>query len=107
MLCMAFYEETKANNYEGCVETLLQTYCKLGCRMSLKMHYLHSHLDFFRPNLTDVSEEHGECFHQNIQVMEKRYQGRWDEAMMGDNVWTLIRDDIQMHKRSCRSSVHF
>ena len=71
------------------------------------MHYLHSHLDFFRPNLTDVSEEHGECFHQEIQVMEKRYQGRWDEAMMGDYAWTLIRDDIQMHKRSCRSSVNF
>ena len=45
---------------------------------------MHSHLYFFRPNLTDVSEKHGERFHQDIQVMEKRYQGRWDEAMMGD-----------------------
>ena len=26
----------------------------------------------YRPNLTDVSEEHGERFHQDIQVMEKR-----------------------------------
>ena len=51
--------------------------------MSLKIHYLHSHLDFFRPNLADLNEEHGERFHQDIQVMEK-YQGRWDEAMMGD-----------------------
>ena len=40
-----------------------------------------------------MSEEHGEHFHQDIQVMEKRYQGRWDEAMMGDYVWTLIRDE--------------
>ena len=61
-----FLGRSKANNYEDCVETLLQTYCKLGCRMSLKMHYLHSHLDFFRPNLTDVSEEHGERFQQDI-----------------------------------------
>jgi len=30
-----------------------------------------------------MSEEHGERFHQDIQVMEKRYQGRWDETMMG------------------------
>ena len=37
--------------------------------MSLKIHYLHSHSDFFRPNLTAVSEEHGERFHQDIQVM--------------------------------------
>ena len=40
-----------------------------------------------------MSEEHGEHFHQDIQVMEKRYQGRWDEAMMGDCVWTLIQED--------------
>ena len=73
--------------------------------MSLKMHYLHSHLNFFRSNLTGVSEEYGECFYQDIQVMEKRYQGRWDEAMMGDYAWTLIRDDKQMRKKSCRSSV--
>ena len=48
----SFLERNKADNYEDSVEILLQTYCNLGSRMSLKMHYLHSHLDFFRPNLT-------------------------------------------------------
>ena len=61
-----FLGRNKADNYEDLVETLLQTHCKLGSRMSLKMPYLHSHLDFFRPNLADVSEEHGERFHQDI-----------------------------------------
>ena len=64
-------------------------------------------LRFFRPNLTDLSEEHGERFHQDIQVMEKRYQGRWDEAMMGDYVWTSIREDKQIYERECRLSVQF
>ena len=71
------------------------------------MHYLNSHLHFFRSNLADVSEEYGERFHQDIQVMEKRYQGRWDEAMMGDYAWTLIRDDKRIYKRKCRSKVYF
>ena len=31
--------------------------------------------EFFRLNLGDVGEEHGERFHQDIQTMEKRYQG--------------------------------
>ena len=61
-----FLGRNKADNYEDLVEALLQSYCKLGCRMSIKMHYLHSHLDFFRSNLTDVSEEHGERFHQDM-----------------------------------------
>ena len=56
----------KADRYEDFVETLLQTYSNLGSRRSLKMHYLHSHLDFFRPNLRDVSNEHSEHFHQDI-----------------------------------------
>jgi len=42
-----FLGRNKADNYEHLVETLLQSYYKLGCRMSIKMHYLHSHLDFF------------------------------------------------------------
>ena len=95
-LCMVFLEEIKPI----IMKILWKPYCNhtasllLGCRMSIKMHYLHSHSDFFGPNLTDVSEEHGERFHQDVQVMEKRYQGRWDEAMVGDYVWTLIREDI-------------
>jgi len=28
--------------------------------MSLKIHFLHSHLDFFPSNLGDFSDEHGE-----------------------------------------------
>ena len=40
-------------------------------------------LRFFWPNLTDMSEEHGERFHQDIQVMEKRYQERWVRPSWG------------------------
>jgi len=61
-----FLGRNKADNCEDLVEALLPSYSKLGCRMSIKMHYLHSHLDFVRPNLTDVSEEHVERFHQDI-----------------------------------------
>jgi hypothetical protein len=69
---------------------------------------LHSHLEFFRPNLGDVSEEHGECFHQDIEANEKRYQGRWDAAMMGDYIWGLVHaDELSSHKRRITSTVHF
>jgi hypothetical protein len=39
--------------------------------MSVKLHYLHLHLEFFRPNLGIVSEEHDERFHQDIEATEK------------------------------------
>ncbi|GFX39838.1 tigger transposable element-derived protein 1 [Trichonephila clavipes] len=52
--------------------------------MSVKVHFLHSHLDYFPENLGDVSEEQGERFHQDIKEMERRYQGRWNVNMMAD-----------------------
>mgnify|MGYP003623502640 CR=1 FL=1 len=63
--------------------------------MSLKVHFLHSHLDFFPENLGDVSDEHGEHFHQEISAMEKRYQGKWNPNMLADYCWTIKRDAPQ------------
>ena len=41
------------------VDNMLKAYENLGSRMSLKMQFLHSHLDFFSPNLGAVSDEQG------------------------------------------------
>ncbi|KAF2361910.1 hypothetical protein FHG87_007339, partial [Trinorchestia longiramus] len=54
---------------------MLQFCEDMGCRMSLKIHFLHSHLNFFPPNLGAVSNENGERFHQDITEMESNYQG--------------------------------
>jgi len=60
--------------------------------MSEKIHYLHSHLDFFPENCGAVCDEHGERFDQHISSMEKRYQGNWNCAKLADCCWTLARD---------------
>ena len=38
--------------------------------MSLKLHFLASHLDYFPPNLGAVSEQQGERFHQDMKDVE-------------------------------------
>jgi hypothetical protein len=81
-----------AQNYEDLVNNLLQGYQKLCCNMSLKIHFLHSHLDFFPENCGAVNGEHGERFYQDISSMEKRYKGKWNWAMLADYCWTLARD---------------
>ena len=76
--------------------------------MSLKIHFLHSHLDFFPENLGDVSDEHGERFHQKIKTIEQRYQGFWDERMLGDYIWFLIREtDSEKNKRQSKGQNYF
>ena len=76
---------------------MLKCFEKLGANMSIKLHYLFSHLDRFPQNLGDFSDEQGERFHQDIKVMEDRYQGRWDQHMMADYCWNLLRDCPDAH----------
>jgi len=52
-------------------------------------HFLHSHLDFFPPNLDTMSEEHGERFHLDISTMEKIYAGKSSQNMLADYYWNL------------------
>ena len=81
-----FLGTKKDPNCKKLVKKLIKSYQNMGCRMSVKPHFLCSHLDFFQENLCDFSEEHGERFHQDIEPMERRYKDRWDSAMMGDYI---------------------
>ena len=75
MILERFFGNHRRDDYATVVPNLIQSYERLGCRRSLKLLFFHSRLDIFRDNLGNVSEEHGERFHQDIQVMERRYQG--------------------------------
>ena len=98
-----FLGNTKADNYKEIVEDLLVAYQKLGCNMSLKIHFLHSHLDFFPENCGAVSDEHGERFHQTIAEMENRYQGKWSPVMLADYCWTVVTDSPELvYKRQAK-----
>ena len=66
------------------VAKLVKSYSKMGCRMSLKVHMLDAHLDEFKENIGAYSEEQGKRFHQDILDFERRYQGQYNERMMGD-----------------------
>jgi hypothetical protein len=90
-----FLGNYKDPNYKNIVEKMLEKFIALGWAMSLKVHFLNAHLDYFPENLGNVSEDQGERFHQDIREMETRYQGRWNVNMMGDYCWLLHRDDPQ------------
>ena len=80
---------TKSPKYKDIVKTLLDNFHKLGCNISVKVHFLHIHLEYFPKNLGALSEEQGQRFHPDIKIMEKRYQGRWNINMIADYCWCL------------------
>lgn len=101
-----FLGNNKDKNYARIVARMLNDFGKIGSTLSLKMHYMKSHLDFFPNNLGAYSDEHGERFHQDIADMEDRYNFRYIPNMIGEYVWSLLRDTKAMHKRRGRKN-HF
>ena len=98
-----FLGNSKARNYADLVYNMMTAFRNLGCNMSIKMHYLFSHMDRFPENLGSMNDEQGERFHQDMKEMEIRYQGRWGAVMMADHCWTLKRDlPAAKHSRSSK-----
>jgi len=62
-----FLGNIRAKNYNELIENVLSLYHKRGYNMSLKIHMLHSHLDFFPDNCGMFSDEHGEPFIRKLQ----------------------------------------
>jgi hypothetical protein len=87
-----FLGNVKAVNFRKLVKDHTTSYEKLGCNMSLKVHFPHSCLDSFPVNCGAASDEHGERFHQDVSAMENRYKGKWSAAMLVDYCWTVKRD---------------
>ena len=98
-VCLNSLGNVRADRCKELVEDMLHVYQTVGCHMSLKINFLHSHLDFFPPNLFAVSDEHGERLHQDISTMEKRYAGKWSQNMLADCCWNITE---QVSIGSCR-----
>ena len=80
---------------------MIQKFQKLDRLMSLKLHFLFSHLANFPENVGAFSEEMDERFHQHFEQKVRHYEGRWDDRMMADYCWCLQRNDTSTeHKRN-------
>lgn len=67
-----FLGKTRSNTYQNDVQVMLKAFAKIGVHMSLKIHYLHFHLDYFSAQLATESDEQGERYHQVALPFEMR-----------------------------------
>ncbi|KAL4714444.1 hypothetical protein ACJJTC_017739 [Scirpophaga incertulas] len=58
--------------YKTIVQHMLTAYKAQVCKMRLKVHFIHSHIEYFPENLGAYTEEQGERFHQNVRDIEKK-----------------------------------
>ena len=97
-----FLGNERSADYVSLVQNLLDNYRDIGAKMSIKVHFLDSHLDRFPENCDELSDEQGERFHHDIKSLEERYQGRWDTKMMTDYCWSLKKEENRNHFRQSR-----
>ncbi|GBM80078.1 hypothetical protein AVEN_21795-1 [Araneus ventricosus] len=90
-----FLDNTKDPLYKTIAQRMLTTYEAQGCKMILKVHFLHSHVDCFPENLGTYSEEQGERFYQDVRDIERRYQGRWVVNMLAQGSYCINDSKIQ------------
>lgn len=82
-----FLGKHRVDGYEILIRNMLDSFDELGISMSLKIHFLHHHLNFFVKQMASESDEQGERFHQIIMPMEKRFKGKGLNAMLGELCW--------------------
>jgi hypothetical protein len=63
--------DNKDPDYVTIFANMLEKFKVLGCLMSLKIHFFEFAHEFFPRRSCAVSEEHGECFHQDVKEMER------------------------------------
>ena len=85
-----FLGNRKAPNSETLVSKMISGFRNLECNVSIKVHFLYSHLDKFPENLEAVSDEQGKHFHQDLMTKKE-----WK-----DYFWGIKRDcPLKAYKR--------
>lgn len=80
----------RSTNYKSTVQKMMDSFQRLGVNMSLKIHCLHHHLDYFAAQLSTESDEQGERHHQIAMPFEKRYSGKKSpDAILAEICWGM------------------
>ena len=64
-----------SDDYVSLVQNMLDNYCDSGVNMSIKVHFLNSHLDRFSENCGDISDEQGKWFRP--KNVSKKFYIHW------------------------------
>ena len=95
--------------HEKEIEEIQMNFRLLGEGVSVQLHFLRSHLDYFPKNSGDLSKEQDGHFYHDIRIMKDYYQDRWDVNFSPDYCWCLKRDAViaeQRKKYLKRSFIH-
>ena len=81
----SFLGNSKSDNYKSLDQNLLTRFKKVDCNMNVKVHFLHSHLEYFVENFGTVGEEKQE----KINKKKQKKEISWEMEHQHDG-WLLL-----------------
>lgn len=85
----------RSDDWRILVEEMLSAFENINVRMSLKVHFMHQHMDWFERQSPTESDEHGERFHQIAAPLEHWYCGKKLDSLLADLCWNLINEEYE------------
>lgn len=89
-----FLGKTRVANYRVLINDLMDAFSTIHVHMSLKIHFLHHHIDAFERQVPTESDEQGERFHQTCKPLEERFKGKNLQSFIADLCWLSAKIDI-------------
>lgn len=85
----------RSENWRMLINEMLVAFEEINVNMSLKIHFMHCHLDWFERQSPTESDEHGERFHQVAAPLEHWYSGKKLDSLLADLCWNLINEQFE------------
>ena len=95
----------KSDQFHQMVERLLIDYRQMGCLMSIKVHFLMCHLDFFPDNLGDFSDKRTNA--SSLRSFEINFKSNWDINVLCDYMWFTLKECDEPRPRNDNERRYF
>ena len=79
----------------------------MGCKISLKIHILDAHLDEFKENMDAYCKKQGKPFIRTYWISNAVSKDKYNERMIGDYIWGLIRKNDLQYCQKFRKTMRF
>lgn len=87
-----FLCKNRVENYQVLIDNMMTSFEAMDVHMSLKIHVLHAHIEFYERQKSTESDEAGERFHQTLMTFEDRFAGKRMDSMLADFCWSIANE---------------
>lgn len=88
--CMGVH---RVENWQMLINEMLRAFDYINVQVSLKVHFMICHLDWFERLIPTEADEDGERFHEVAAPLDNWYSAKKLDSLLADLCWDLFNED--------------